>query len=56
MDTASPIMFINLRTWQDLQKPKLESTTRVLGAFEGQPIKPIGYFQIEVIRQEDPTQ
>ena len=32
VDTASPL---NLRTWEDLQKPKLEPTTRVLGAFEG---------------------
>jgi len=25
----------------------------VLGAFEGQPIKPIGYFQTEVVQQDD---
>ena len=56
MDTASPITFINLKTWQDLQKPKLENTTRVLGAFEGQPIKPVGYFQTTVVRQDDPSQ
>ena len=54
--SLTTLTFINLRTWEDLQKPKLESTTRVLGAFEGQPIKPIGYFQTEVARQEDPTQ
>ena len=56
VDTASPITFINLKTWRDLQKPKLEPTTRVLGAFEGQPIKPVGYFQTEVVRQEDSSQ
>ena len=56
MDTALPITFINLKTWQDLQKPKLEDTTRVLGAFEGQPIKPVGYFQTTVVRQDDPGQ
>ena len=56
VDTASPITFINLKTWQDLQKPKLENTTRVLGAFEGQPIKPVGYFQTTVVRQDDPSQ
>jgi len=55
VDTASPPTFINLKTWQDLQKPKLEPTTRVLGAFEGQPIKPIGYFQTEVVQQDDPS-
>jgi len=55
VDTASPITFINLKTWQDLQKPKLEPTTRVLGAFEGQPIKPIGYFQTEVVQQNNPS-
>ena len=26
VDTASPITFINLKTWQDLQKPKLENS------------------------------
>jgi len=55
VNTASPLTFINLKNWQDLQKPKLEPTTRVLGAFEGQSIKPIGYFQTEVVQQDDPS-
>ena len=54
VDTASPLTFINQKTWQDLQQPKLEPTSRVLGAFEGQPIKPIGYFQTCVQRTDDP--
>ena len=54
VDTASPLTFINQKTWQDLQQPKLEPTSRVLGAFEGQPIKPIGYFQTRVQRTDDP--
>ena len=44
VDSASPITFINVKTRQDLEKPKLQSTDRVLGAFEGQPIKHLGYF------------
>ena len=35
VDTASPLTFINQKTWQDLQQPKLEPTSKVLGAFEG---------------------
>lgn len=27
----------------------------VLGAFEGQPIKPVGYFQTKVVQQGDPS-
>ena len=56
VDTASPLTFINQKTWQDLQQPKLEPTSRVLGAFEEQPIKPIGYFQTRVQRTDDPDQ
>ena len=41
VDTASPLTFINQKTWQDLQQPKLEPTSKVLGAFEGQPIQDI---------------
>ena len=48
-DTASPLTFINTKTWADLHQPKLEATTKVLGAFEGQPIHPIGQCQ------DDPT-
>lgn len=54
VDTASPLTFINQKTWQELQHPKLEPTSRVLGAFEGKPIKPIGYFQTRVQRTDDP--
>ena len=38
VDVASLLTFINQKTWQNLQQPKLEPTSRVLGAFEGQPI------------------
>ena len=50
VDSASPITFINSKTWLDLNKPKLQSTNRVLGAFEGQPIHPVGYFEAKVSR------
>ena len=53
IDTASPLTFINQKTWQELQQPKLEPTSRALGAFEGQPIQPIGYFQTQVQRTAD---
>ena len=53
VDSASPITFINVKTWQDLEKPKLQATDRVLGAFEGQPIKPLGYFMTPVLREDD---
>jgi len=29
------IKFVNVKTWQDLDKPKLTKTEQVLGAFEG---------------------
>ena len=51
VDSASPITFINSKTWLDLNKPKLQSTDRVLGAFEGQPIHPLGYFEAKVSRE-----
>ena len=53
VDSASPITFINAKTWQDLEKPKLQATDRVLGAFEGQPIKPLGFFVTPVLREDD---
>ena len=46
--SASPITFINSKTWLDLNKPKLQSTDHVLGAFEGQPIHPVRYFEAKV--------
>ena len=52
VDSASPITFINSKTWLDLNKPKLQATTRVLGAFEGQPIHPVGYFKAKVSRED----
>ena len=52
IDTASPLTFINIKT---LHQPKLEVTTKVLGAFEGLPIHTIGYFQTTVQLQYDPT-
>ena len=55
VDTASPITFINAKTWIDIGKPKLSSTSRILGAFEGQKIIPIGYFETSVCRDENPS-
>ena len=52
VDSASPITFVNSKTWLDLDKPKLQTTTRVLGAFEGQPIRPVGYFETKVLRDD----
>ena len=49
VDLASPVTFVNSKTWSDLDKPKPQPTKRVLGAFEGQPIHPMGYFQTEVL-------
>ena len=54
VDSASPVTFVNSRTWKDLDKPKLQPTTKVLGAFKGQPIHPIGYFITEVSCEENP--
>ena len=48
IDSASPVTFVNSKTWSDLDKPKLQPTKRVLGVFEGQPIHPMGYFQAEI--------
>ena len=48
VDSASPITFVNSKTWSDLDRPKLQPTKRVLGAFEGQAIHPMGYFQTEI--------
>ena len=45
VDSASPVTFINSATWKELDQPKLTSTDRALGAFEGQPITPLDYFQ-----------
>ena len=56
VDSASPVTFINSATWKDLDQPKLTSTDRVLGAFEGQPITPLGYFQTLVKHEDLPTQ
>ena len=46
---------MNSKTWCDLDKPRLESTKKVLGAFEGQAINPLGYFEARVVRQDDST-
>ena len=56
VDSASPVTFINSATWKDLDQPKLTSTDRVLGAFEGQSITPLVYFQTLVKRENLPTQ
>jgi len=55
VDSASPLTFVNSKTWLDLNKPRLQSTTKVLGAFEGQPIKPLGYFEARAVRLDDST-
>ena len=58
VDSASPLTFVNSKTWHDLDKPRLQSTTKVLGAFEGQPINPLAYVYFEarvVVRQDDST-
>ena len=55
VDSASPLTFVNSKTWHDLDKPRLQSTSKVLGAFEGQPINPLGYFEARVVRQDDST-
>ena len=46
---------MNFKTWHDLDKPRIQSTTKVLGAFEGQAINPLGYFEARVVRQDDFT-
>ena len=56
VDSASPVTFINSATWKNLDQSNLISTDRVLGAFEGQPIKPLGYFQKLVKRADLPSQ
>ena len=35
VDSASPVTFVNSRTWKDLDKPKFQPTSKVLGSFEG---------------------
>ena len=54
IDTASPLTFINQKTWQEFQQLKLEPMSRVLGAFEGQPIQPMGYFHTQVQQTDEP--
>ena len=56
VDSASPVTFINSATWKDLDQLKLTATNRVLGAFEGQPIKPLGYFETLVKCEDLPSQ
>ena len=56
VDSTSPFTFKNSATWEDLNQPKLTTTNRVLGAFEGQPIKPLGYFQTLVKHEDLPSQ
>ena len=49
VDSASPL---TSKTWLD---SRLQSTTKMLGAFEGQPINPLGYFEAIGVRQDDST-
>jgi len=46
---------VDYKTWLDLDKPKLQPTTRVLGAFEDQLIRPVGYFETKTL-WDDATQ
>ena len=55
VDSASLILFFNSKTSSDLERPKLQPTKRVLGAFEGQAIHPMGYFQTEISCDGYPT-
>ena len=54
VDSASPITCVNFKTWEHLDKPKLQPITRVLSAFEGQPIHPIGYFSTDISYENHP--
>jgi len=56
LDSASPLTFVNVKTWQDLDKPKLTKTERVLGAFDCQSTKPLGYFTTTVVKEDDSSQ
>ena len=52
VDSASLATF---KTSKDLDKPKLQPTSKVLGTFEGQPIHPIGYlFKTEISCADNP--
>ena len=48
VDSASPLTFINWLTWKGLNEAKLMKTNQVLGAFEGQSIKPLEYYIVKV--------
>ena len=54
VDSASPIIFVNANTWLDLNKPESHPTTLVLGAFEGQPIYSVGWFEAKVSQNDAP--
>jgi len=56
VDSASPVTFINSTTWDDLDQLSLTPTNRELSAFEGQQIKPLGYFQTLVKGEDLPSQ
>ena len=56
VDSASPVTFINTAAWNDLNQPPLITTDRQLNAFEGQQIKPRGYFQTLMRREDLPSQ
>ena len=55
VDSASLVTFINSATRKDLNQPKLTTTNRALGPFEGQPIQPLVYFQTLVKRKDLPS-
>ena len=56
VNSTSPATFINSATWDDLDQPPLTPTNRRLSAFEGQQIKPLGYFQTLVNWEDLPSQ
>ena len=55
VDSACPVTFINSATWDGLNQPPLTPTNRELSAFEGQQIKPLGYFQTLVKHEGLPS-
>ena len=46
VDLASQVTLRNIR--KDLEKLQLHSINQVLDAFEGQPIKLLGYFLVDI--------
>jgi len=56
VDSASTVTFINVATRDDLDQPPMTPANRGLSGFEGQQIKPLGYFQTLVKCEHSPSQ